>query len=132
MKILLLALMSITFTSCGSYIIDGNCVLSKVTKDNATYYVGPCFGKEGEVEKVKARWENGEGIEFQVSISRNSVIDIQYKVPVDPVTGNDLWVSWSSKSGVMLGTIPVELEEVIGNPFIAVDTDKLLKELSTN
>jgi hypothetical protein len=129
---LLLSLLALVLTSCGSSVIlDGSCVLSKVEKDNNTYYVGPCLDSEGQIEKVKVRWQNDEGIDLRATVARDGAVKITYRTD-SGLNDSGIWVSWSPKSGVMLGAVPVEIVDVVEESPPTVDTEELLEDLSDN
>lgn len=106
--------------SCGGLAItpDG-CVLGTYTKNGQTYKAGPCVGEtidedgRNQIERFRVQWDNTEGQTLQATywVKKGKPVEIQYQ------SANGIWLKWDSKSGVLIGPVPPEVDAALsGNP----------------
>ena len=83
---------------------DG-CVLGSYSKDGKTWKAGPCVGPDGKVDRIKVQWSNEAGQELRATIYYD-----KRKTLVEYHAGGGLWLQWTSKSGVVIGPVPPQVE----------------------
>lgn len=87
---------------------DG-CILNRyATEDGQSYLAGFCVNDAGKVDRATVQWENAEGVEVRLVANRDKRATIQYR----PAT-NAPWISWSEKSGILIGPFPPHVEEAL-------------------
>lgn len=83
------------------------CALARYSQDGQTYYAGPCVGADGKVDRYVTQWQNDTGDTIRLTRFAGSKENrIHYK------GADGSWIEWSSKSGVLLGPAPVELNNL--------------------
>jgi hypothetical protein len=105
--LLLIVSLSVLSTSCGSLsITEDGCILGSYQREGISYKAGPCVDSNGKVDRVRVQWENKEGQQIRATIYRKSKGTlIEYKI------GEDLWIRWTAKSGVVIGPVPPEVAQ---------------------
>ncbi len=95
----------ITFTEDG-------CILGNYSKNGTSYAAGPCVGTDSKVDRFRVQWSN----ESQQKLRATYWTKTKKPVLVEYFTG-EIWLKWSSKSGVIIGPVPPEVEQALeGNP----------------
>lgn len=114
-------LVSVLFSSCALRVTDDGCVLGSHTRDGRTYEAGPCVDEHGNVNRVRIAWKNDAGQELRATVFR----DLRQTL-VEYHAGGGLWLQWTSKSGVILGPLPPEVEVALEDetPLPSVEAAK--------
>jgi hypothetical protein len=119
LPMILLLLAAVMFLpSCGITITEDGCILGKYQRDGHAYYAGPCVGPdldgdgESDIDRFRVQWTNTSGDRLRATYSTaggRTVIEYRDE--------NGVWIKWSSKSGVSIGPVPVEVQRALeGEP----------------
>lgn len=118
MKSLTVTILVILLASCGGINLSSDgCILAAYQHNGSTYYAGPCLGTDldgdgnADIDRFRVEWVNDTGDKLRATYSRaGGEVLIEYRTPAG------VWVGWSSKSGVSLGAVPPEVDEVLQPP----------------
>jgi hypothetical protein len=111
--LLLGCLACLCLTSCALSVTEDGCLLGSYKHGTGTYQAGPCVGPAGEVNRYRVQWTNDESNVLRATywVKSNKRMLVEYQV------SPGVWVQWSSKSGVMLGSVPPEVQAALeGTP----------------
>lgn len=124
---------SFLFPSCaGIEVTPDGCILGTYTRGNQTYLAGPCVGqkpgKDGkpQVDRFQVKWVNHDGQTLRATywIEAKKKIEIEYQL------ANGIWIAWDSKSGVLIGPVPLEVEKAMaGKPEPVAEPNVLTNPL---
>lgn len=126
-----LTVFAATVTSCGIAVTEDGCVLGKYTRGGSTYYAGPCVGPdkdgdgEADIDRFRVQWANDSGDRLRATYTTAAgAVLLEY------LADSGIWVGWSSKSGVVLGPVPPQVEkamqgepEPVAKPVVGVITE---------
>lgn len=122
--IFIVSITSLLFVSCaGVRITPDGCVLGTYTKGGQTYLAGPCIGEtldedgRNQIDRFQVVWENQDGQTLRAVywVASKKRVQIEYRLE------SGVWLKWSSKSGVLIGPVPIEVEKALaGDPIPVV------------
>jgi hypothetical protein len=98
----------VLLSSCGLSMTSDGCALGTYVRNGKTYKAGPCVGSDGKINRLRVAWNNDQGDELQATVYQGltpTLIEYRNKA--------GFWITWTSKSGVMLGQIPTEVETAL-------------------
>lgn len=114
----ILCLFTLFINSCGINFTEDGCILAQYNKNGKIYQAGPCVGpdmdKDGnaDVNRFRVVWSNDD----KQTIRATYWTDKKKPVLIEYLTG-DVWIKWTSKSGVIIGPVPAEVDKALqGNP----------------
>jgi hypothetical protein len=87
---------------------DGYLMIGKTNPDGSKYFYGSVTDRNGKVIAYRIEWTTKEGV--HVRYRHNNLInkgDFQYQLP------DGIWVTWDSKSGIVIGDPPMTLTPLI-------------------
>jgi hypothetical protein len=119
--ILITALVVFILPACSStslvFTPDG-CILNRYTTDNGQEYkAGFCVDAEGKVNRAAVEWTNQTGQEFRLTVYKSKRYLLQYRP-----APNAPWISYSEKSGILIGPFPAQVAPVINGEDVEPDT----------
>lgn len=116
------------FPSCALEITEDGCLLGKYNRNNVSYAAGPCMGPNSEINRYRVQWSNDDGQKLRATYW----VKDKRPVLVEYFTGT-IWLQWSSKSGVVIGPLPPEVQKALeGKPepiFAPKITETLAPEI---
>lgn len=108
----LLAFLCICLSSCGVTFTEDGCILGNYTKGGSSYAAGPCVGADSQIDRFRVQWSNDQKQKLRATYWTKA----KKPVLIEYFTG-ELWLKWSSKSGVLIGPVPPEVEDALkGKP----------------
>lgn len=108
----LIAFFCLFLSSCGITFTEDGCILGNYTKGGSSYAAGPCIGADSEINRFRVQWSN----EQKQKLRGTYWTKAKKPVLIEYFTG-ELWLKWSSKSGVLIGPVPPEIESALaGKP----------------
>jgi hypothetical protein len=115
----LVCLSFLNLSCAGLQVTPDGCVLGTYTANNQTYLAGPCIGSEldengrNQIDRFQVIWQNHDGQTLRAVYWLES----KRKTQIEYRLANGLWLSWDSKSGILIGPVPPEVTAALsGQP----------------
>lgn len=110
---------SLLLPSCGAGLSFGgistdkdSChLLAYKDKNGKSYSYGPCTNELGKIDRLRSVWTNPEGIKVQFTYTLATKKGVVHYLGADGT-----WIEYSSKSGISLGNIPPQVEQLALQP----------------